>query len=79
MNYILPCSLKAWPYFNFLIGLEQYISGVIMYEETLYQKTDEGTDFVALLKQKGIIPGIKVIVVYNIFGNCFLIFVIICL
>lgn len=42
-------------------GLEQYISGVIMYEETLYQKADDGTDFVAILKQKGIIPGIKVI------------------
>jgi fructose-bisphosphate aldolase class I len=43
-----------------LTGLEQYISGVIFYEETLYQKTDEGVDFVTLLKEKGIIPGIKV-------------------
>lgn len=41
-------------------GLEEHISGVILYEETLYQSTDEGTQFVDLLKSKGIIPGIKV-------------------
>jgi fructose-bisphosphate aldolase, class I len=38
----------------------QYISGVILYEETLYQKADDGTPFVNILKKKGIIPGIKV-------------------
>ena len=43
-----------------MIGLEQYISGVILYEETLYQKADDGTPFVDILKSKGIIPGIKV-------------------
>jgi len=36
------------------------ISGVILYHETLYQKTDDGTPFVQILKRKGIIPGIKV-------------------
>jgi len=41
-------------------GLEQYISGVILFDETLYQKTDEGVPFVDVLKSKGIIPGIKV-------------------
>eukprot|EP01039_Chlorochromonas_danica_P007619 gene7619-8421_t len=41
-------------------GLEQYISGVILFEETLYQKADDGTPFVDILKAKGIIPGIKV-------------------
>lgn len=41
-------------------GLEEYISGVILYEETLYQKTDEGVLFTELMKSKGIIPGIKV-------------------
>jgi fructose-bisphosphate aldolase class I len=41
-------------------GLEQYISGVILYEETLYQKTDEGKEFSTLLREKGIIVGIKV-------------------
>jgi len=38
----------------------QYCSGVILYEETLYQKTEDGVPFVEVLKQKGIIPGIKV-------------------
>lgn len=37
-----------------------YCSGVILYEETLYQKTADGTPFVEILKQKGVIPGIKV-------------------
>eukprot|EP00761_Pharyngomonas_kirbyi_P011268 gb/GECH01011293.1/.p1 GENE.gb/GECH01011293.1/~~gb/GECH01011293.1/.p1 ORF type:complete len:361 (+),score=88.77 gb/GECH01011293.1/:1-1083(+) len=37
-----------------------YISGVIMFEETLYQKTEEGTSFVDVLKKKGVVPGIKV-------------------
>lgn len=40
--------------------LESYISGVIFYEEALYQKTKEGTPFVEVLNKKGIIPGIKV-------------------
>jgi hypothetical protein len=38
---------------------------VIFYEETLYQKTDEGVEFVTLLKEKGIIPGIKVSLIWN--------------
>lgn len=41
-------------------GIEQYISGVILFEETLYQKADDGTPFVDILKSKGILPGIKV-------------------
>lgn len=40
--------------------LPSYISGVILYEETLYQKTDSGETFVDVLKKAGIIPGIKV-------------------
>jgi fructose-bisphosphate aldolase class I len=40
--------------------LEKYISGIIMFEETLDQKTHDGTNFVELLKSKGILPGIKV-------------------
>ena len=36
------------------------ISGVILFEETLYQKAEDGTPFVDLLKERGIIPGIKV-------------------
>lgn len=40
--------------------IENYISGVIMFEETLDQKTADGTNFVELLRSKGIVPGIKV-------------------
>lgn len=38
----------------------QNISGVILFHETLYQKADDGTPFVKLLEERGIIPGIKV-------------------
>jgi fructose-bisphosphate aldolase class I len=41
-------------------GIENYISGIILYEETLYQKTKDGELFVDLLKKKGILTGIKV-------------------
>lgn len=40
--------------------LSESISGVILFPETLYQKTDEGQTFVDILKKKGIIAGIKV-------------------
>ena len=46
--------------FNSDNEVAQYISGVILYEETLYQKADDGTPFVKILKDKGIVPGIKV-------------------
>ena len=41
-------------------GLGQYISGCIMFEETLYQSAADGTPFVDVLKGQGIVPGIKV-------------------
>ncbi|KAF4532466.1 hypothetical protein B566_EDAN003041 [Ephemera danica] len=41
-------------------ALQENISGVILFHETLYQKDDNGTPFVDILKKKGIIPGIKV-------------------
>lgn len=41
-------------------GLGQYISGAIMFDETLYQSTREGVPFVKVLKDQGIVPGIKV-------------------
>jgi fructose-bisphosphate aldolase class I len=41
-------------------GIENHISGVIMFEETLDQATEDGTNFVKLLESKGIVPGIKV-------------------
>lgn len=40
--------------------LEQYINGVILFEETFYQKDDEGTPIAELFAKKGIVPGIKV-------------------
>ena len=36
------------------------ISGAILYDETIRQKTDEGVPFAAILTEAGIIPGIKV-------------------
>ncbi|XP_013786456.1 fructose-bisphosphate aldolase-like isoform X2 [Limulus polyphemus] len=36
------------------------IGGIIMFHETLYQNATDGTPFVQLIKNKGIIPGIKV-------------------
>jgi fructose-bisphosphate aldolase class I len=41
-------------------GIEQYISGVILQEETAKQSTTQGVKFVDYLKNKGIVPGIKV-------------------
>ncbi|CDI83988.1 fructose-1,6-bisphosphate aldolase, putative [Eimeria acervulina] len=41
-------------------GLGQYISGCILFEETLFQKNSAGVPMVDLLKKQGIIPGIKV-------------------
>ncbi|GIL50637.1 hypothetical protein Vafri_6767, partial [Volvox africanus] len=41
-------------------GLGQYVSGAIMFEETLYQKARNGSQFVDILLAQGIYPGIKV-------------------
>src|ERR1700735_17509 len=41
-------------------GAEAYISGVIMYDETLRQKTKDGMPFPTYLAQHGMLPGIKV-------------------
>jgi len=40
--------------------MEDYISGVILFEETLGQKTENGIPFPELLSSKGVVPGIKV-------------------
>lgn len=40
--------------------IEQWVSGVILYDETLYQSSDTGERFVDLLRGKGVHPGIKV-------------------
>ncbi len=41
-------------------GVEDYISGVILFDETLRQSTKDGVSFAKLLTGKGILPGIKV-------------------
>ena len=41
-------------------GAEEYIGGVILFDETLRQSSADGTPFPKLLESKGIVPGIKV-------------------
>src|SRR4051794_11491906 len=41
-------------------GVEEYISGVILFDETIRQSGHDGTPFPKLLESKGVIPGIKV-------------------
>jgi fructose-bisphosphate aldolase, class I len=41
-------------------GAEEFISGAILFDETIRQSSDGGTPFPKLLSSKGIIPGIKV-------------------
>jgi fructose-bisphosphate aldolase class I len=41
-------------------GIERYIGGVILFDETLRQGTRDGTPFAELLSSRGIVPGIKV-------------------
>jgi fructose-bisphosphate aldolase, class I len=41
-------------------GVEEYISGVILFDETIRQTASDGTPFPKLLESQGIIPGIKV-------------------
>lgn len=41
-------------------AMKDCISGVILYEETLFQKAADGTSFVDIIKAAGAIPGIKV-------------------
>ena len=41
-------------------GIAEFISGVILFDETIRQKADDGTAFPTVLSRQGIIPGIKV-------------------
>jgi fructose-bisphosphate aldolase class I len=41
-------------------GAEEFISGVILFDETIRQTSEDGTPFPQLLESRGIIPGIKV-------------------
>ncbi len=52
---------RAWR--NLLLttpSLGEFISGIILYEETLGQQADDGTPLPQLAAQRGIVPGIKV-------------------
>src|SRR3954463_6281878 len=41
-------------------GLEEFISGAIMYDETIRQRGSDGTPLAQVLANHGIVPGIKV-------------------
>jgi fructose-bisphosphate aldolase, class I len=41
-------------------GIEESIGGVILYDETIRQTSDDGVPFTEVLASKGVIPGIKV-------------------
>src|SRR6185369_10017209 len=41
-------------------GLGEFISGAILFDETLRQKSGDGTPLAQMLTRQGIIPGIKV-------------------
>src|SRR6202034_1513055 len=41
-------------------AMSKYISGVILYDETIWQNAKDGTPLVRLIEQAGSIPGIKV-------------------
>jgi fructose-bisphosphate aldolase class I len=41
-------------------AMKNYVSGVILFEETLFQKAADGTPFVELIRKAGAVPGIKV-------------------
>src|SRR5256714_14407902 len=41
-------------------GVEQFLSGVILFDETARQKANDGAPFPQYLAKKGVIPGIKV-------------------
>ena len=41
-------------------AMKNYVSGVILYDETIWQKAKDGTPLVKLIEQAGAIPGIKV-------------------
>jgi len=50
--------------------ITENVSGVILFHETVYQKDDNGKSFIDLLKERNIIPGIKVDTgVVTLFGS----------
>ena len=54
-------SRRAWRELMFTSdGFGEYISGVILYDETIRQSSDDGRRLVDILNDAGVIPGIKV-------------------
>jgi fructose-bisphosphate aldolase class I len=41
-------------------GIEKYISGLILYDETIHQNTKAGVPFIKVIRDRGILAGIKV-------------------
>ncbi|HKY87936.1 MAG TPA: class I fructose-bisphosphate aldolase, partial [Pseudorhodoplanes sp.] len=41
-------------------AMSKYISGVILFDETIWQKAKDGTPLIDIIKKSGAIPGIKV-------------------
>ena len=41
-------------------GAAEFISGAILYDETIRQKSSDGTPLAEVLSSQGIVPGIKV-------------------
>src|ERR687885_2106587 len=41
-------------------GIGEYLSGVILFDETIRQKTSDGTPLPEVIERQGIVPGIKV-------------------
>jgi fructose-bisphosphate aldolase class I len=60
----LPCTEETRRAYREMLfttpSLGENISGVILFDETIRQKTSDGTSFIKILEQQGIIPGIKV-------------------
>lgn len=42
-------------------GIEEFISGVILQEETAEQVNKDGVSFIKYLQDRGVVPGIKVL------------------
>lgn len=59
-----PCTeenRRAWRGLLFTTpGVEKFLAGVILFDETMRQKTADGTPFPDYLAKKGVLPGIKV-------------------
>lgn len=58
-----PGALSRWEFRDLFLatpGIEEYLTGVILHEETLFQTADSDKSFSKVLRDQGIEPGIKV-------------------